>query len=333
MQDLEAKWLDFLSKLFETRGLTPFDQRQAGRHGSPDLDLRSASARTIVELKLHRSEQVPLSLVRNAFFQLDHWIKKLGADEGILVVPQRLADSKYAGVRPDHVQLWDLDRLIAETNPQPGLASQLAELLRALRFGADKQPQEQPELAEELPPLGAGTELANRLEELSPGRKDGAAHEFERLCEDALRLLFGRDLLGWRRQSNIENGFQRVDLIACLQPTKSAFWTTLAFDFRTRYVVFEFKNYTNEISQDQVYATEKYLFTTALRAVAIIIARKGANNSADRAMRGALREQGKLIICLSMNEFCELLRGFDVGNSPEELLVSRLDNLLMGIGR
>lgn len=76
------------------------------------------------------------------------------------------------------------------------------------------------------------------------------------------------ELLGWRRQSAIENGYQRVDLIARLQPVRSAFWTTLSADFRARYVVFEFKNYTDPIGQDQIYAT-------ALRSVAIIIARNG----------------------------------------------------------
>ena len=236
-------------------------------------------------------------------------------------------------------ELWGLDRLINEAHAFPDIAANLAELLRALRVGAERPPEASSDIAElgdtpsELPPLDAGTALAKKLEALLPGKKAGAAQEFEKLCEEALRLLFDKDLLGWRSQSEIEQGFQRVDVIARLQPTQSAFWSTLAADFRTRYVVFEFKNYTGPITQDQVYTTEKYLFTSALRSVAIIIAKNGAAQSAERAMRGALREQGKLILCLRMAEFCALLRGFDAGDNPEELLIRKVDDVLMAIAR
>jgi hypothetical protein len=184
-----------------------------------------------------------------------------------------------------------------------------------------------------LPADGVGTDLAKKLESVPAGRADRADKDFEKFCEEALRLLFSKDLLGWRSQSDIEYGFQRVDVIARLQPVQSAFWATLAADFHTRYVVFEFKNYSGPITQDQVYATEKYLYKSALRSVAIVVAKNGAAESAIEAMRGALREHGKLILHLSMAEFGSMLRGFDVGDSPEQMLISKVDDLLMGIGR
>ena len=62
---------------------------------------------------------------------------------------------------------------------------------------------------------------------------------------------------------------QYMDLIARLVPKEtSAFWQSLAQDFRCRYIVFEFRNYTEEISQNQIYTTEKYLYPTALRPAA-----------------------------------------------------------------
>jgi hypothetical protein len=145
--------------------------------------------------------------------------------------------------------------------------------------------------------------------------------------------LFGVNLVGWKSQSTIENGFQRVDLIARLQPDQSAFWSTLAEDFRTRYIVFEFKNYTKPITQHEIYTTERYLFTAALRSVAVVIARNGIGSSAIQAIHGSLREQGKLILCLTGEEFSGLLRGFDTGDSPEDLLIQKRDEILMSIGR
>jgi hypothetical protein len=335
--NLMNAWLDLLARLFEREGFVVSKGNQIGR--SFDLSLDHDSEIIIVELKLHRSERVPLALVRNAFAQLDRIVADNNAQRGILIIPQRLVESHYSAVNLGPHALWDLNQLIAKTRQWPDLAADLAELLRALRVGAERQPEEPARIAEladtpaELPPLGAGEVLAAKLEAIPAGKRHGAAQDFEKFCEEALRLLFNQDLLGWRSQSEIENGFQRVDVIARLQPSQSAFWSTLSADFRTRYVVFEFKNYSDPITQDQVYTTEKYLFTLALRSVAIIIAKNGAAESADRAMRGALREQGKLILCLSMSEFCSLLRGFDGGDNPEEVLIQKVDDLLTTIGR
>ena len=311
--NLEGAWIDLLAALFEKKGFVVVTRADPLRpRPAPDLAIEGDGEAIIVELKLHRSERVPLALVRNAFAQLDRTIEVTRARRGILIIPQRLVESHYVLVQRGPHELWGLDRLIDEARAFPEITANLAELLRALRVGAERPPEGPSDIAElvetpaELPPLGAGTALAEELEALPPGKKSGAAQKFEKLCEQALRLLFDKDFLGWRSQSDIEQGFQRVDVIARLQPTQSAFWSTLAVDFRTRYVVFEFKNYTDPITQDQVYTTEKYLFTSALRSVAIIIARKGAVESAERAMRGALREQA---------------------------LIRKVDDLLMAIGR
>jgi hypothetical protein len=330
----------FLTALFEKKGFVVVSRDdRAGTRLVPDLAIENEGGVVVVELKLHRSERVPLALVRNAFAQLDRSIEVMQAQRGILVIPQYLVESHYLTMQHGQHELWDLSRLVNEARASPDLAADLSELLRALRVGAERPPEAPTAITElgdtpaELPPLGAGAALVKRLEDLPPGNKGGAAQKFEKLCREALRLLFDKDLFGWRSQSDIEQGFQRVDVIARLQPSESAFWSTLSADFRTRYVVFEFKNYTDPITQDQVYTTEKYLFTSALRSVAIIVAKNGAAESAYRAMRGGLREQGKLILCLSMAEFCGLLRGFDIGDSPEEVLIRKVDDMLMAIAR
>jgi hypothetical protein len=97
--------------------------------------------------------------------------------------------------------------------------------------------------------------------------------------------------------------------------------------------VFEFKNYRERITQNEIYTTEKYLYAAALRSVAIIIARGGDGESAKRTMRGALREQGKLMLCLSLAELCTLLRGRDAGDDPTGLLIEKIDAMLIGIAR
>lgn len=64
-----------------------------------------------------------------------------------------------------------------------------------------------------------------------------------------------------------------------------------------------------------------------------MVARNGADNGALRAAGGALREAGKLILILSLDDLCEMLNARDKANDPEVVLYALLDKLLTGLGR
>lgn len=104
-------------------------------------------------------------------------------------------------------------------------------------------------------------------------------------------------------------------------------------DFRSRYVVFEFKNYTDPITQYEVMTTERYLYPAALRNVAIIISPKGCANSAHKVIRGAMREHGKLVLSLTVDELEKLLIGKDNGADPNTYLFQKVDDFLLSLGR
>lgn len=69
--NLKVEWLGFLRALFERERY-----QVAARDGldgiqlQPDLALSRDEVKAIVELKLHRSDRVPLTLVRNAFINV-----------------------------------------------------------------------------------------------------------------------------------------------------------------------------------------------------------------------------------------------------------------------
>jgi hypothetical protein len=99
-------------------------------------------------------------------------------------------------------------------------------------------------------------------------------------------------------------------------------------------VVFEFKNYGGKIKQGQIHTTEKYLYRTALRSTAIIISRKGADENALAVCRGALREQGKLIINLTTDDVCKMLHLRDEpGGDCNSVLTEYVDRMLMRLER
>lgn len=104
-------------------------------------------------------------------------------------------------------------------------------------------------------------------------------------------------------------------------------------DLHSRYVVFEFKNYSEPITQHEVVTTERYLYPSALRNVAIIISPEGCANSADKVIRGAMREHGKLVISLTVAEIETLLISKDDGADPNTYLFQRVDDFLLSLGR
>ena len=101
----------------------------------------------------------------------------------------------------------------------------------------------------------------------------------------------------------------------------------------SRYVIFEFKNYSKPITQNEIITTERYLYPSALRKFAIIISPHGNSDSATLAMQGAMREHGKLMLSITTEELSRLLIGKDLGDDPNSYLFDVVDNFLMRLGR
>jgi hypothetical protein len=160
--------------------------------------------------------------------------------------------------------------------------------------------------------------------------------EFEKLCVDILKRLLNDNLMLWNDQQSSNENLYRFDLI-CKIKTESShdFWNIIKNHFDTRYLIFEFKNYKDEITQKEIYTTEKYLYAKALRSVAIIISPKGEDFHSKKAINGTLRENGKLIISLKTADLVEMLdlQESDEGISPSDFLSDKLDNLLINLDK
>lgn len=178
-----------------------------------------------------------------------------------------------------------------------------------------------------------GKRLCHDLNALSSGNTDATLYENK--CIEILKYLFDNntDLTLWRRQLSSDDGLNRFDLLCRIISYNNTFWTELATDFHTRYVVFEFKNYTDPIKQGQIFTTEKYLFLTALRSVSFIIARVGADINAIKASKGALKEAGKLIVILQNSDICDMLALKDNGDEPSIVLRNKIDEMLITLNR
>ena len=164
------------------------------------------------------------------------------------------------------------------------------------------------------------------------GGKQTNAAAYEKLCTRTLMRLFAEDLTLWNEQTNSNGNLYRFDLICKIKrDNHKDFWEMAERYFNSKYIIFEFKNYTGKVTQKEVYTTVRYLYPTALRRVAIIISPNGIDDHADRAIRGALRDEGKLIISLTNEDLVEMLRMKKDGEDPADYLSDKLDALLIDL--
>lgn len=156
--------------------------------------------------------------------------------------------------------------------------------------------------------------------------------EYENLCYETLNYLFDNELALWHRQQTSNADLYRFDLICKIKDGEvSGLWSTILQCFNSKYIIFEFKNYTEEITQKEIYTTDKYLYLKALRGVAIIVSCKGTSPNADKAIRGTLRENGKLILSINNSD---LLKMIDIKMSegiPADYLYAKFDELLIDL--
>lgn len=160
----------------------------------------------------------------------------------------------------------------------------------------------------------------------------GNGPPYEDICIKIIKYLFGSHFENYLTQVNSDDGLHRYDLIARATP-KTEFWKFIINEVNSRYVVFEFKNYCDSISQGQVLTTEKYLLSQALRKCAFIISRIPPSEAALKMARGAIREHGKLLMLLIDDDLIKMMEMKTRGEDPTDYLFNKADEIFMSLSR
>lgn len=293
----------------------------------------------LIEVKFYRTERAQRALLDSAALRLVGYLNRDRSANGVLVVSCVLDQDMKAQLEKEHgIAIADRADVISWVSDKPDLMERLLTLLEpngspvGIRKGrsVNKVFGEQHRSEPSAFPENRGTSLCQRLTLLAPGKPTWS--EYEALCEEILKYLFASDLQSWQSQSPTRNGLHRFDQICRIRPT-TAFWNFLIHHVNSRYVTFEFKNYSTPISQGEVLTTEKYLLEKAFRRVAIMLTRKRPSKSAKRAIEGAMRESGKLILVVDDNQLCEMLHKREHGEDPSDFLFELADDFLMTLPR
>ena len=305
----------------------------------PDITYGQQDSLTMIETKFYRRSSPPRSSIFKRALEHTHDRgSRIGAARIVLAIscPMDKRFSNVAHIYPA-VEIWDETKLFEMAAPFPEILTLFEEI-----FEADT-----PKSAETLslsssssaitgadeptPEPKKGKVLAEALAEIERGRD--MATDFENACINALKYLFEKDLHGWHVQSRTVDTLHRRDLVCRILAKAAEVWRLMLEDLGSRYVVFEFKNYSKPITQNEIVTTERYLYPSALRKVAIVISHEDCADSAKAVIAGAMREHGKLIIPLSVPEIIDLLKTKDEGSDPNTYLFERVDQFLLGLGR
>lgn len=279
------------------------------------------------EIKNYNGSSVPTSKVKEICKRLSP-IKTNGLP--ILVLANEISDPvKVQCWEQFGVSIWDVGNLLWLFDKFPDIKNELIASLDYTTEGVEPKPPI-PDVLQNVTE-GKREELSWKeiLLRIAPGYEQ--FQEYETVCIEILKYVLGDSLTLWETQESANNGLYRFDLCCKIKDgTYQGFFDIIQHYFNTKYIVFEFKNYSNKISQKEIYTTEKYLYEKALRKVAIIISRLGADEHALQAVKGSLRETGKLILCLNDNDLLEMIdikmRG---DQDPAEFLNALLDDLLI----
>ena len=358
MQDFQDSFLKLFAQLLVKEGFKDIQLEPMVMRNAPAPDfvaINLENERVAGEVKLYRTANIPLMSATFAIRKLRQSILTSQAKRGMFVTSAKLPPPYISSLDFQNSQLtiWDLNRLVTTFKKYPDLDEKFQSFLNDLQPFADPNPpqalekkQEKTEspvdqknlesaraALEELtsqPTETKGHKLADELLAIPPS--NSGAREFEKKCTEAIHYLFGSELSIKKEQVETDDRLHRFDLIARIS-SNNEFWLTLQNHFRGKYVIFEFKNHEECITQREIYTTEKYLYLPAMRSVAIIISRMGPDKNASHAARGALREHGKVIINLSVQDVCKMLRMKDTGSSTSDFMISILDEMLIKIER
>lgn len=327
--DIEGLFERYLEKLAKKNNgkILPSALEKEDYQSKADFVFEQNEKRIYFDLKYYSSNIVPIE-------KLDEACKNLTPlkEEGIpvlVVVNEVPAELKDRCLEKFGVSVWDIENLLWMFGEFIDIKNEFIALLDyAIEHIAPKPPKPVM-LKKSSKSRSQKPNLRERLLQVAPGIEHFA--QYESVCIDILKYVLGDYLTLWKKQEPSNGGLYRFDL--CCKIKEGAnhdFFDTVKQHFDTKYIVFEFKNHKDKITQKDIYTTEKYLYEKALRKVAIIISRSGADEHALQAAKGTLRENGKLILCLSDNSLLEMI-DIKVGGEqePAEFLSTVLDDLLL----
>ncbi len=283
---------------------------------------------TVVEAKLSRSRRMEDGLFRNALEELKRHREAKKAKNATLILTAEPTPAQVQEAERQGVTLWGIPQLVPLAIKTPTLAEALADLLRDISTDATHFAETMAYLeahTARAKARGEGAKLIAELDQSKPGRENH--RKFEQMGEKAMRLLFSEQVQRWSVPVLIEDGLNRPTLVVRLLPRHDV-WAALSEEFGSRYVAIGFINHAEPAGHGDVLSAARHLHPRARRSIGILVARGGFDQGARRAAVEVLRDQGKLILLVSLQDLKEMLIARDAGDDYHDFFHERASDLM-----
>jgi hypothetical protein len=167
--------------------------------------------------------------------------------------------------------------------------------------------------------------FVSELQEIPAGNEFSAV--YEKKVQEILEYLFEEELTDFTSQFSTRTGTGKYDITATISGDH-IFWTQLLHDFKSRFIIFDCKNYSHSIKPVVIRDVHKYIHKTARRNAAIIVTRLPPAPTVDKVIDGILRDD-TVLFCITDADLIEMIDAKYRGESPSYLLKKKLDNLLL----
>lgn len=300
-----------------------------------DLILQKDKINFCIEVKSYRRKYIEIGVLKNILRNLEQRNTIESSDKRILVLSNLIKPEYFETIVSryvQNVQIIDYANLLWMTRKNEQLK---IKLMNYVDYAVDDIEEKQldiilPQRNTIEPDKKIQTDAEKYSDIFTKWDTEQGFTAYENNCTEALKILFQKDLTLWNEQKKSNADLYRFDLICKIRDEQtSPFWNFIQTFFNTKYIIFEFKNYSEQITQSEVYTTEKYLYAKALRSVAILISCQGTNENANKAIRGILRESGKLIISISNLDMMNMLQSKIENEDPADYLYALVDKLLI----
>ena len=242
-----------------------------------DIEAKKGEETYCIEIKfMNNKNRAPLSLYKKAITKLINATdKKSGIPVFVVSGLLERKEKEFLKQRED-VQILDISNLLYSVEDNDKLTNQLISFLPYSVM--DIVSQKCFVKIDSLQHGGYAKSLIKELELINAGRDD--FNKYEDVCMKILQYIFEDDLTLWLSQAKSNEDLYRFDCLCRIKNNnEKEFWTILERYFNTKYIVFEFKNYSEKISQREIYTTERYLYAKALRKLNLLTRTLSINRS------------------------------------------------------
>lgn len=302
-----------------------------GRVSGPDYETTDPDGKSvIVEVKHYSNARMPgKSDIQQFAGDIDRYRQQNPDARGLLIIsgasPIQSPISEILDSRA--ITVWNAGEVRARLAKHPEITSTIQDIISG-KVSVESRLQaltKTPSSSTSSTVDGPGNTLKDSLKNLPCGRE--AWREYERNGTAILTRIFNPELGVPEIQERSDDGLDIMDAIFPIRSGQEP-WSLVRSEYKTRFVVAEFKNYCEPIGQRQVESIAQYLWNIGKRNFGLLVSRLEPSESAIAQRRREWVKDEKMIVFLSDEDLFEMLDLRAANGQPFDVIDRQLEDFL-----